>query len=58
VHNNVSIIDELRHQPAIFDAVKVIFHAGGGFQMTDVFHASGGKIIQHYNVVAAVDQSL
>src|SRR5882672_3356839 len=49
--------DELRNQLTILDVVEVIFHAFGGFQMTDVVHAAGGKIVEQHNAIAAIEQS-
>ena len=54
---DVRVSDQFRHQLAVFNAVEVVFHAGGRFQMTDIFHASRRKIVQHHYVVPAVNQS-
>ena len=57
MNDHVRIIDKFREQLAIFDAVEVIVEKIRIFQMPDVLHASGRKIIQENDALALFEES-
>ena len=57
MNDHVRIIHKFREQLAIFDAVEVIFEKIRTFQMPDVLHASGRKIIQQNDALALFEES-
>src|SRR5216684_8841110 len=56
--DHIGIIDEFGQQLAILDVVEMILQALGGFQMTNVFDAAGGKVVEQDDAVAAVEKPL
>ncbi len=56
--DHIGIIDEFGEQLAIFDVVEVILHAVGRLEMTNVFNAAGGEIVEQNDAVAAVEKAL
>ena len=58
MNDHVRIIHKFREQMAIFDAVEMIFEKIRTFQMPDVFHASGRKIIEENYALALFQESL
>src|SRR5947207_15076984 len=58
MNDYLGIIHKYSEQLAIFDAVQVILHLAGGFEMADVFDAAGGKIVQQNDAVTAIEKSL
>jgi hypothetical protein len=58
MNNHVRIIHKFREQMTVFDAVEVIFEKIRAFQMPDVFHASGRKIIEENYPLALFEESL
>ena len=56
--DDVGVVDEFGDELAIFDAVEVIFQLGVRFQVADVVHAAGGKIVEENDAIAAVEQAL
>src|SRR5262249_12484105 len=56
VNDHVRVIDKLGEQLTILDAVKMILEARARFEMADIFHAAGGKIVDQNNTIAAVEE--
>ena len=56
--HRVGVVDEFREQVLIFDIVEVILHPVEGFEMADVLHAAGGKIVEQHDLIAAIKQAL
>jgi hypothetical protein len=57
VHYDVRIVHELRYQSPVFDRIQVVCHPLFRFQVPDVLHASGGKIIQENYMIAPFEQA-
>ena len=58
VHDDVGVVHEFGEQLTILDGVEVVGHALGGFEVADIFHAAGGKIVEQNNGVAALKKAL
>jgi hypothetical protein len=56
--DHIGIIDEFGKQLAILDVVEVILHAIGRLEMTDIFDAAGGEVVEQNDAVAAVEKAL
>ncbi len=57
VHDDVGVVHEFGKQLTILNAVEVIGHALGGFQVADIFHAAGGKIVEQDDGVTALKKA-
>jgi hypothetical protein len=58
VNHCIGVIDEFGDKLAILDVVEVILHPVEGFEVADIVHAAGGKIVEQHDVVAALEQAL
>ena len=55
MHYDVGVIDQFCDQPPVLDGIQMVFHPFFRFQMPNVLHASGGKVIQQDHMVAAFE---
>jgi hypothetical protein len=58
MHDDIGIVHELSEELTIFDIVEVILEVLAGFQMTDIFDAAGGEIVEQDDTIAAVKKPL
>jgi hypothetical protein len=56
--DDVRVVNEFSEQLAILDAVEVILHAAGRFEVPDIFDATGGKIVEENDAIATVEEPL
>jgi hypothetical protein len=58
VKNRVSLIHQLSEQRAVLDAIQEVMHPIVSFQMPDILHATGGKIVQDQDLISPGEQPL
>jgi hypothetical protein len=56
--DDVRVIHEFGEQLAILDVVEVILHAAKRFEVADILHAAGGKIVKENDTITAVEEPL
>src|SRR4029077_15358674 len=56
--DDVGIVNKLGDELAIFDVVEVILQVAVRFQMANVIHAAGGKIVEEDHAIAACEEAL
>ena len=57
MHHDVRVIDQLSHQTAIFNSVQMVFHAVLRFEVPDILHTPGRKIVQQHHMIATVQET-
>ena len=57
VNDDIRIIDKLREELAVLDAVEVVLQVVGTLQVPDILHSAGGKIVQQHDAFALLEQT-
>ena len=58
VENDVGLIHKLRQQLPVFERLKKIVHPVILFEVADIFHTAGRKIVHKQDFVATLEQTL